>query len=88
MICHTPIVIKATQAPFWRFDDEIYPQNRDRHVQLMPSGASARSMVAFSGFYESHEPPPPGDAHGTVPAHHDGHRNGDCRPGGHWGDTE
>jgi hypothetical protein len=33
-------------------------------------------MVAFSGFYESHEPPPSGDAHGIVPPHRDGHQNG------------
>jgi len=32
-------------------------------------------MVAFSGFYESHEPPPSGDARGIAPAHRDGHRN-------------
>ena len=57
-------------------------------------------MVAFSGFYESHEPPPLGDVCGIVPPHHDGHQNGqqsgyilhnrcvDCRLGGHRGDTE
>jgi hypothetical protein len=33
-------------------------------------------MVAFSGFYESHEPPPSGDARGIAPPHRDGHRNG------------
>ena len=36
-------------------------------------GASARLMAAFSGFYESHEPPPLGDARGIVPPHRDGH---------------
>jgi hypothetical protein len=57
-------------------------------------------MAAFSGFYKSHEPPPSGDAHGIVPAHRDGHQNGqqsgymlhnccvDCRPGGRRGNTE
>ena len=54
-------------------------------------------MVAFSGFYESHEPPPLGDARGIAPPHRDGHRNGqqsgymfimDCRPGVRRGDTE
>ena len=57
-------------------------------------------MVTFSGFYESHEPPPSGDARGIVPAHRDGHRNGQqsghilnlhfvcCHPGGRQGDTE
>ena len=39
-------------------------------------GASARPMVAFSGFYESHEPPQSGDVRGIVPVHCDGHRNG------------
>jgi hypothetical protein len=35
-------------------------------------------MVAFSDFYESHGPPPSGDARGIVPAHRHrhGHRNG------------
>jgi len=33
-------------------------------------------MVAFSGFYESHEPPPSGDARGIVPPHCDGYQNG------------
>jgi hypothetical protein len=57
-------------------------------------------MVAFSGFYESHELPPSGDARGILPPHRDHHRNGhqngyilhyrcvDCRPGGRRGDTE
>ena len=62
-------------------------------------GASARPMVAFSGFYESHEPPPSGDVRGIVLLHRDGHRNGQqegtfciivfyCRHGGRRGDTE
>jgi len=63
-------------------------------------GASARPMVAFSGFSESHEPPPSGDVSGIVPPHRHGHRNDqqrgghfahrcvDCRPGGRQGDTE
>ena len=63
-------------------------------------GARARLMVAFSGFYESHEPPPLGDGSGIVPAHRHGHRNDqqsgfilhrcfvDCRHGGRRGDTE
>ena len=57
-------------------------------------------MVAFSGFYESHKPPPSGDARGIVPAHRDGHQNSqqsgyilhnhcdDCHPGSRRGDTE
>ena len=36
-------------------------------------GASARLMAAFSGFYESHKPPPSGDVRSIVPAHRDGH---------------
>jgi len=39
-------------------------------------GVSARPMVAFSGFNESHEPPPSGDARGIVPPHRNGHQNG------------
>ena len=98
---HTPIVIRATRALFQRFDDEIYPWNRGRHVRLMPIGASAHPMVAFGGFYESHGPPPLDDVHGIVLAHHHGHRNGQqsghishsrfvwcCRPGGRRGDME
>jgi hypothetical protein len=67
----------------------------------MPIGVNARLMVAFSGFYESHEPPPSGDARGIVPPHRDdGHRNGQqrgyilhnccvhCCPGGRRGNTE
>ena len=62
--------------------------------------AGAHPVVAFSGFCESHEPPPLGDVLSTVPAHHDGHQNSqqsgyilhqyfvDCHPGGCPGDTE
>ena len=62
--------------------------------------ASARPMVAFSGFYESHKPPPSGDVRGIVPLHRDGHRNSHqsgymlhrcivcCRPGGLRDNTE
>ena len=39
-------------------------------------GASARPMVVFSGFNESHKPPPLGDARGLVRPHHNGHQNG------------
>ena len=57
-------------------------------------------MVAFSGFYESHEPPPSGDVRGIVPPQRHGHQNGQqsgymlyrcfvcCRPGGRRGNTE
>jgi hypothetical protein len=57
-------------------------------------------MVAVNGFYESHEPPPSGDARGFVLPHRHGHRNGqqrgghvahlcvDCVPGGRRGNTE
>jgi hypothetical protein len=37
---------------------------------------SACPMVAFSGFYESHEPSPSGDSRSIVPPHHSGHQNG------------
>ena len=39
-------------------------------------------MAAFSGFKESHKPPPLGDVCGIVSAHHHGHRNGQQRGGG------
>jgi len=67
---------------------------------IVAIGASARPMVAFSGFCESHEPPPSGDVHGIVPPHRHGHQNGQqsgymlhrrfvcCHPGGRWGNTE
>ena len=45
--------------------------------------ASAHPMVAFSGFYESHEPPPLGDVSGIVPPHRHGHQN-DQQRGGHF----
>jgi hypothetical protein len=45
-------------------------------------GASARPMVAFSGFYESHKPPPAGDAHGIVLPHLHGHGNDGQQRGG------
>ena len=63
-------------------------------------GASAHPMVLFSGFYESHEPPPSGDVRGIIPPHRHGHRNGhqscfmlhhrfvDCRLGGRRDDME
>jgi hypothetical protein len=38
--------------------------------------ANARLIVAFSGFYESHKPPPLGNACGIVPPHRNGHKNG------------
>ena len=76
LMCHTHIVIWATRALFQWFDDQIYPWNSGRHVRLMSIGASACPMAAFIGFYESHKPPPSGDACGIVPAHRDGHQNG------------
>jgi hypothetical protein len=63
-------------------------------------GASARPMAAFSGFYESHEPPPLVNARGIVLPHCNGHQNGQlrgyilhhsfvyCDHGGRRGDTE
>ena len=60
-------------------------------------GVSARLMATFSGFYESHEPPPSGDALGIAPPHCDGHQNGQqsgyilhnrCCLGGRRGNTE
>ena len=63
-------------------------------------GARAQLMATFSGFYESHEPPPSGNVHGLVLPQCDGHRNGqqswyilchrfvDCCPGGSQGNTK
>ena len=57
-------------------------------------------MMAFSGFCESHEPPPSGDTLGIVPSHRHSHQNGQqsgymlhrcnvcCRPGGRRDNTE
>jgi hypothetical protein len=39
-------------------------------------GVSAHLMVVFNGFYESHEPPPSGNARGIVLPHRDGNQNG------------
>ena len=66
----------------------------------MPIGASAHPMVAFSGFYESHEAPSLGNVRGIVLPHRDGHRNSqqswyilhsrfvDCCHGGGQGNTK
>ena len=63
-------------------------------------GGSARPMVAFSGFYESHEARLSGNARGIILPHRHGHPNChqscymlphrfvDCRLGGRRGDTE
>ena len=79
------------------------PKQPDLACPFCNIGASARPMVAFSGFYESHEPPPSGDACGILLPHHHGHRNSqqrgggmlliahrcvDCVPGGRGGNTE
>jgi len=76
------------------------PKQLDLACPFCNIGASARLMAAFSGFYESHEPPPSGDARGIVPPHCDDHRNGQqsgymlhrrfvcCHPGGRRGNTE
>jgi hypothetical protein len=39
-------------------------------------------MVAVSGFYESHVPPPSGNARSIVLPHRHGHRNGQQKGGG------
>ena len=74
LMCHTPIVIRVTRDLFQKFEDEIYPQNRGRHVRLMPIRPSTCPMVACSGcgFYESHGPPP---LRGIVLAHRHGQWN-------------
>ena len=99
-MCHTPIVSRATGPLLQWFDNEIYPQNGGRHVQLMPIRASALPIVVFSGIYENHEPPSSRDARGIVSAHRHDHQNGQqsgyilhrcfvsCCPGGRRGNTE
>jgi hypothetical protein len=42
-------------------------------------GARACPMATYSGFYESHKPPPSGDVCGIVPPHCDGHRSSQQR---------
>ncbi len=69
-----PYCYLGNSSPFQQFDNEIYPQNMGRHVRLMPIGVSAHPMAAFSGFYESHEPPPLGYERSIVSAHRHGHR--------------
>ena len=76
------------------------PKQPDLACPFCNIGASARPMVAFIGFYESHEPPPSGDERGIVPPYRHGHRNGQqsgytfhrcffcCRSGGRRGNTE
>ena len=66
----------------------------------MPIGVSACPMLKYSVFYESHEPPPSGNASSILPPHCDGYQNGqqswyilhchcvDYCPGGRRGDTE
>ena len=100
LICHTPIVIWGQHVNWSSFSRCNVRNNRRWRVRLGNIRASARPMVAFSGFYESHEPPLSGDARGIVLPHCDGHRNSqqsgyilhnrcvDCRPGGRRGDTE
>ena len=73
---------------------------RGRHVRLGNIGASAHTMAAFSGIFESHKPHQSGDTCGILPAHRHSHRNGRqrwhilhhcfvcCRPGSRRGDTE
>jgi hypothetical protein len=57
------------------------PKIGGKHVRLDNIGASACPMAAFSGFKESHEPPPSGNVCGIVPAHHHSHQNGQQRGG-------
>ena len=100
LICHTLIVIRGqhvNSSPFSRWNQR---DNRRWRVRFDAIGVSAHPMAVFSGFNESHEPPPSGDARGIVPPHRPGHRNGhqsgymlhqcyvDCCPGGCRGNTE
>ena len=69
-------------------------------VRLMPIRVSACPMAVFSGFYESHEPPPLGKVCSIAPPLRNDHQNCQqsgyilhrcfvaCCPGGCRGDTE
>jgi hypothetical protein len=91
----------------WRrsvaFGEALVMLHRAMNTVLHRRTAMAIEMACDGGafgFYERHEPPPSGDARGIVPAHRDGHQNGqqsgyilhnrcvDCRPGNRRGDTE
>jgi len=52
------------------------PKQPDLACPFYNIGVSACPMMAFSGFYESHQPHPSGHARGTAPPHRDGHQNG------------
>ena len=100
LICHTHIVIRGQHVNLSSFSRWNVRNNRSWRVRLGNIRASARLMVAFSGFYESHEPPPSSDAWGIVPSHREGHKNGqqsgymfhhcwvDCCSGGRLSDME
>jgi len=99
----------AAEPGVCRFDCDVcrcscqctFVENK-RHttVRFCYIGASARPMVAFSGFCESHKPPPSGNAHGIIPPPLHGHRNGlqsgymlhhrfvCCRPDGRRGNAD
>jgi len=51
------------------------PKQQDCACPFYNIGASAHLTVVFSGFHESHEPPPLGDVRGIVPPHWDSHQN-------------
>ncbi len=100
LICHTHIFSRGQHvnwSPFSRWNVRI---NQRWCVRLDAIRASAHPLVAFSGFYESHECPPSSNVRGIVPPHCDGLQNGqqsgymlhhpcvDCRPGSLWGNTE
>ena len=100
MICRTPSVMWGHNVNWSPFSQWNVRNNRRCNVQLGNIGASACPMVAFSGFYESHEPPSTGDVHDIVPLHRDGHWNGHksvyilhlcfvcCHSSSHRGNTE
>jgi len=64
-----------------RFDQQGDSEFAALQCHIDAIRASAHPMVAVSGFYESHGPPPSGDAHGIVLPHRHGRRNGKQRGG-------
>ena len=56
------------------------PKQQDCACPFYNIGASTHLTLAFSGFYENHEPPPLGNVCGIVPVH----RNGQCQWPSKW----
>ena len=60
----------SRHLPDFPYGDEIFSKT---NKQLINNG---QNILSYSGFYESNEPPPSGDARLIVPGHCECHRNG------------